>query len=471
MMDHYHHTEGLKTVRGTRKAIKFGLHIVTWNVGTAAPPDDITCLLQSESATQETDMYVIGLQELNSKVSSFLVDMVFDDPWTLCFTKILAPLGYVKISSIRLQGLLLLVYIKFMHLPFIRDLRSSYTRTGLFGYWGNKGGVASRLSVYGHLLCFLNCHLPAHLHNSSQRLGSFQRILDALQFSSDTATSMLDHDLLFWFGDLNFRIADHGLHFIRESIIKNRFHLLWDKDQLNKARTVEPVLRGFLEGPLLFKPTYKFNLDSTDYDTSEKRRKPAWTDRILWRMKERCQDGESESQGSDAKKPITVTLNIYDSQMEYGVSDHKPVVGTFCLELEKRVIQPLVELQPQGKWVPGLDGVISYCVADDYPSSLWDWIGLYKFGFRTPQDYVTYLWVKDDQLAVHEDVYEVYLSGEDIPQAGGEFVLCYYSSNIDSIVGVSSLFQIVPECAENPLEMDTRTEMRCAPACGDSDTC
>ncbi|XP_032901754.1 inositol polyphosphate 5-phosphatase K [Amblyraja radiata] len=446
-MDLCHHVDGLTMVRGTRKAIRFGLHIVTWNVGTAGPPDDVTTLLQLESQTRETDMYIIGLQEVNSKVLSFLADMVFNDPWTLFFTNFLAPLGYVRVSSIRMQGLLLLVYVKHLHLPYVRDLRTSYTRTGMYGYWGNKGGVAARLSVYGHLLCFLNCHLPAHLNNSGQRITSFQRILAVLQFTSEKAPAVLDHDLLFWFGDLNFRIADHGLRFVRESIVRNRFHLLWDKDQLNKAKTMEPVLSGFLEGQLRFKPTYKFNLDSIDYDTSEKKRKPAWTDRILWRISEHGQGGGSESQGSNAKKPLTVNLNIYDSQMEYGVSDHKPVLGTFSLELEKRFLEPLVELQPEGEWMPGNDGIISYCTTHDYPGSTWDWIGLYKVGFRSDRDYVTYVWVKDDELTVHEDVYQVYLNGEDVPEGGGDFFLCYYSSNMEGIVGVSRSFQVPPHTA------------------------
>ncbi|XP_072326092.1 inositol polyphosphate 5-phosphatase Ka [Scyliorhinus torazame] len=445
----------------TDKTAKFGLQILTWNVGTAAPPNDVSSLLQLDIQMQEPDMYIIGLQEVNSKLSSFLIDLAFNDPWTILFTTSLAPQGYVKITSIRMQGVLLLIFVKCLHLPYIRDLETNYTRTGLFGYWGNKGGVVVRLSIYGHLICFLNCHLPAHIENTNQRLDSFERILDMQQFTGRKACAILDHDLVFWFGDLNFRIADHGLHFIRECITKKRYHLLWDKDQLNNAKKTRPILDGFLEGQLLFKPTYKFSLDSTQYDSSGKKRKPAWTDRILWKVKECPQAGGTEAQSSQSKKPINVVLNIYDSQMEYGISDHKPVLGTFCLEFEKQVTRPLVELEPKGVWVPGRDAVISYCMLDRYPSSTWDWIGLFKVGFRSHSDYVTYIWVKDDELMVSDDICQVYLSGEDIPRAGGEFVLCYYSSNMESIVGLSSTFHIMPECAENSLGVDDGMDVSC----------
>ena len=43
--------------------------------------------------------------------------------------------------------------------------------------------------------------------------------------------------------------------------------------------------RGFTEGKLTFAPTYKFDPFSDDYDTSEKMRIPAWTDRVLWRRR------------------------------------------------------------------------------------------------------------------------------------------------------------------------------------------
>lgn len=37
------------------------------------------------------------------------------------------------------------------------------------------------------------------------------------------------------------------------------------------------VFEGYQEGPLLFRPTYKYDLGTDNYDTSEKMRVPAWT--------------------------------------------------------------------------------------------------------------------------------------------------------------------------------------------------
>lgn len=47
----------------------------------------------------------------------------------------------------------------------------------------------------------------------------------------------------------------------------------------------DKVFRAFFEGKIAFPPTYKYDLFSDDYDTSEKMRNPAWTDRVLWRRR------------------------------------------------------------------------------------------------------------------------------------------------------------------------------------------
>lgn len=66
---------------------------------------------------------------------------------------------------------------------------------------------------------------------------------------------------------------------------------------------------------------------------SEKKRKPAWTDRILWKVKNPSEVASNEGEFHEEENLISVTLNDYVSHMSYGISDHKPVTGTFKLEV------------------------------------------------------------------------------------------------------------------------------------------
>lgn len=61
-------------------------------------------------------------------------------------------------------------------------------------FQGNKGGVSARMSVFGHTICFLNCHLPAHMENSDQRMEDFESILQQQQFEGQAASGVLDHE-------------------------------------------------------------------------------------------------------------------------------------------------------------------------------------------------------------------------------------------------------------------------------------
>lgn len=40
-----------------------------------------------------------------------------------------------------MQGLLLLVFSKLAHVPFIRDIQDTYSRTGVSGYWVRSGSM------------------------------------------------------------------------------------------------------------------------------------------------------------------------------------------------------------------------------------------------------------------------------------------------------------------------------------------
>ena len=58
------------------------------------------------------------------------------------------------------------------------------------------------------------------------------------------------------------------------------------QDQCRREMAFGRVFRGMREGCITFRPTYKFDKASANpfgYDTSEKRRIPAWCDRIFFR--------------------------------------------------------------------------------------------------------------------------------------------------------------------------------------------
>lgn len=39
---------------------------------------------------------------------------------------------------------------------------------------------------------------------------------------------------------------------------------------------------------------------------------------------------------------------------------------------------PLVRVRAEGEWSADMDAVVTYCPLEQFPSSAWDWIGLYK---------------------------------------------------------------------------------------------
>ncbi|XP_028683673.2 phosphatidylinositol 4,5-bisphosphate 5-phosphatase A isoform X3 [Macaca mulatta] len=391
----------------------FRITVVTWNVGTAMPPDDVTSLLHLGGGDDSggADMIAIGLQEVNSMLNKRLKDALFTDQWSELFMDALAPFNFVLVSSVRMQGVILLLFAKYYHLPFLRDVQTDCTRTGLGGYWGNKGGVSVRLAAFGHMLCFLNCHLPAHMDKAEQRKDNFQTILSLQQFQGPGAQGILDHDLVFWFGDLNFRIESYDLHFVKFAIDSDQLHQLWEKDQLNMAKNTWPILKGFQEGPLNFAPTFKFDVGTNKYDTSAKKRKPAWTDRILWKVKA---PGGGPSPSGRKSHRLQVTQHSYRSHMEYTVSDHKPVAAQFLLQFAFRDDMPLVRLEVADEWVRPEQAVVRYRMETVFARSSWDWIGLYRVTF----------------------------SEESLPKGHGDFILGYYSHNHSILIGVTEPFQI-----------------------------
>lgn len=128
---------------------------------------------------------------------------------------------------------------------------------------------------------------------------------------------ILDHEICILHGDLNYRIDTMGRDTVVKAVNAKNLSKLLERDQLLVSRRRNPAfrLRAFKECPITFDPTYKYDVGSDRYDTSEKRRAPAWCDRILYR-------------GSGKIKQIDYRRH------DLRVSDHRPVTGRFKIRIK-----------------------------------------------------------------------------------------------------------------------------------------
>ena len=117
--------------------------------------------------------------------------------------------------------------------------------------------------------------MVAHDRNVAARNADFHRINQTLplinhKIAEGKGTNVADRfDRVFWFGDLNYRI--NGTRKMIEELIKSEMtEVLVANDQLSIAKRSGEAWKGFLEGALMFKPTYKYDEGTDQYDTSAK---------------------------------------------------------------------------------------------------------------------------------------------------------------------------------------------------------
>ncbi|KAJ3472396.1 hypothetical protein NLG97_g11022 [Lecanicillium saksenae] len=128
------------------------------------------------------------------------------------------PDGYEFVSAEQMVGLLTLVYASSDLAKQVTNVSTQQIGTGLLGYFGNKGAVATRI-VIGETtrMVFVNSHLasgagPSYLDRRCWDVG---QIASKMQFdpvvnngvAEDDGDKFGDEDFTFWFGDLNFRLG------------------------------------------------------------------------------------------------------------------------------------------------------------------------------------------------------------------------------------------------------------------------
>jgi hypothetical protein len=175
-------------------------------------------------------------------------------------------------------------------------------------------------------LCFINCHLAAGQTQTKDRNNDITSILESALLPAERdpsvkqdsfigggdGTMVMDHEICILNGDLNYRIDTMGRDTVVNAVKAKNFSKLLERDQLLASKRKNPwfKLRAFHELPITFAPTYKYDVGTDNYDSSEKKRSPAWCDRLLYR-------GQGRIKQLDYRRH------------EVRVSDHRPVTGLF----------------------------------------------------------------------------------------------------------------------------------------------
>ncbi|XP_020595234.1 type IV inositol polyphosphate 5-phosphatase 3-like [Phalaenopsis equestris] len=225
--------------------------------------------------------------------------------------------SFVRIIKKQMVGIFISIWARRYLQKIIQNVKVSSVGVGAMGYIGNKGSISVSMSVGQTQFCFI-C---SHLSSGEKKGDELRRNADVQEINRRTRFAGLhktikDHERIFWFGDLNYRI---NLPYERahELISAKKLPELFAKDQLKQELKIGGTFDGWKEGIIDFPPTYKFEYNSAKYvkdDSKSGRRTPAWCDRIL-------------TFGNGMK------LLIY-KRSELKVSDHRPVTATFLVEVE-----------------------------------------------------------------------------------------------------------------------------------------
>ncbi|KAI3373720.1 hypothetical protein L3Q82_022300 [Scortum barcoo] len=298
-----------------------------------------------DSKANPIDIFAIGFEEMVELNAGNIVSASTTNQklWAAELQKnISRDHKYVLLASEQLVGVCLFVFIRPQHAPFIRDVAVDTVKTGMGGATGNKGGVAIRLLFHTTSICFVCSHFAAGQSQVKERNDDYNEITRRLSFPMGRL--LYSHDYVFWCGDFNYRISLPNEE-VKELIKQQNWDALTAGDQLLDQKSANLVFRGFIEGKLDFAPTYKYDLFSEDYDTSEKCRTPAWTDRILWKRRKWNFDktaeemnvvGASSTSGENEDDPDCPwspgTLKYY-GRAELKTSDHRPVVAIIDVDI------------------------------------------------------------------------------------------------------------------------------------------
>jgi len=271
--------------------------IGTWNLGLSTDVDlvQLQNFLNVQSSTRK-DVYIFGCQEFNS-------ESVYT--WEVQLQKCVGK-KYILLHAVRFGTIHLSIFVRHELQAKCSTIDWGVLSVRAMSQIKTKGVAACALQIFGTKFLFMNSHFKAgETQNSLEgRVRNYRTIRSKLRLRRSRTqlkgpnnsltivqekydVNFDDYDCIFWFGDLNFRRNPES-----------------GEDELRACMKRSLCFEDFLEQPIQFDPTYKFQPNTQIYDLSRTLRSPSHTDRILYLNR------------------VPITPAYYNSYPELNHSDH-----------------------------------------------------------------------------------------------------------------------------------------------------
>ncbi|RWS00210.1 inositol polyphosphate 5-phosphatase K-like protein, partial [Dinothrombium tinctorium] len=181
----------------------FSVKVLTWNINEKKPIKNMKDLLNLEASSNRPTIYAIGFQEVNPILSSSDTN---ENLWTISLINTFEKYDYELLAKKSIHGSFVIIFIAKSESSNVQLVEGRSVRTGFFGIFGNKGGNAIRFNFKGTSLCFVGAHFHAGDEELKKRIVDYREINNKVVFDNPDTKRIINHDLVFWFGDLNFRI-------------------------------------------------------------------------------------------------------------------------------------------------------------------------------------------------------------------------------------------------------------------------
>lgn len=288
-------------------------------------------------------------------------------------------------------------------------------------------------------VCVLNSHLAAHDHQNQLRLQSYDTVLGGHTYQQPSPELILYHDYVFWMGDLNFRLEEDSFTFqqIDLNVANNQFDKLLAQDQLVKARASGLAFSELNENLPTFPPTFKYKVGTDVFDA---KRRPAWTDRILFKA----------NRGNYDQFELNVKQHSYQSVRSFLDSDHKPVISNFSIsvfsarlanELLLPCYKPIVHFHTEAIYCSEDTSIVYTVEINDWRYlKSWDWVGVYRAASFSLQDYVGFMWASANPVR-DSGAFEIAFD-ESLFLSSGNYKFVYFSAGSRDVLGVSKIVPV-----------------------------